>query len=122
MPVVAVYQVRANKRSHGAQLTNTPHQFLAGQVDIMKWKHGSEFQLVGTVLAELVDPVVVGLAQGQRELWVHSVPGDETETTSREQDGNIDSFHLHRHDLGFGVVISFDGEAQPPCRSRAGGR
>src|SRR5437899_8835766 len=28
----------ANKRSHGAQLTNTPHQFLACQVDIMQWK------------------------------------------------------------------------------------
>src|SRR5207237_10666200 len=85
-------------------------------------KNGSEFRLVGTVLAELVDPVVVGLAQGQRELWVHSVAGEQAETSGREQDSEIDSFHLHRHDLGFSVVISFNGEAQPPGRSRAGGR
>src|SRR5262252_8117975 len=116
MPVVAVYQVRANKRSHGAQLTNTPHQFLACQVDIMQWKHGSEFQLIGTVLAELVDPVVVRAAEGQGELWVHSVAGEEAKTTGREQDSDVDAFHLHRHELGFSVVISFDGEAQPPCR------
>src|SRR5215475_5205960 len=122
MPVVTVQQVGANKRSDGAQFTNTPQQFLACQVDIMEWKHSSEFQLVGTVLAELVDPVVVGLAQGQGELWIHSVARDEAEATSREQDGNINSFHLHRHDLGFGVVTSFDGEAQPSSRSRARGR
>src|SRR5262245_23725101 len=122
MPVVTVQQVGANKRSDGAQFTNTPQQFLACQVDIMEWKHGSEFQLGGTVLAELVDPVVVGLAQGQGDLWVHSVAGSETETAGSEQDGSLDAFHLHRHDLRVSVVISFAGEAQPSGRSRARGR
>jgi hypothetical protein len=84
-------------------------------VHVVHGQHGHELQPVGAVLAELVDPVVVRLAQGERELGIHVVAGDEAQAARRVEHRDVHAFLLHAHDLRLGVVIALDGEVQPAC-------
>ena len=116
VPEVAVYQVGSHERAGGAQFVYTPHQLPAGQVDIVRGQHGGELQLVRAVPTKLMDPVVVGLAQGEREQRVHPITRQHAETDGGEEDGDIGPFHRQRHYLSFGVVVPLDGEIHVSAR------
>ncbi len=51
----------------------------------------------------------LGARYRKREL---SPAGDEAEAAGREEDGDVDALHLHRHHLRLGVVAALDGEVQ----------
>jgi hypothetical protein len=113
VPVAVVHEVRADEGADGPQLLHAPHELAAGQVNVVHGQHRHELQAVGTVAAELVDPVVVRLAEGQRELRVEIVAGDEGQPRRRVEHGNVDPFHRHAHHLGLGVIVALDGEVEP---------
>ena len=85
VPVVAVHQVRADERSDGAQLAHAPHELAAGEVHVVHGQHRDELQPIGAVPAELVNPVVVGLAQRERQQRIEVVPGDQPQTRSSDR-------------------------------------
>jgi hypothetical protein len=58
-------------------------------------------------LAEVVQPVVVGAADGGRKLRVHVVAGEEVEADCRKQHRDIDTLHRHAYELRVGVVAGF---------------
>ena len=62
VPVAAIHQVGAHKGRHGAQVLYTAHEFLAGEVHVVKGEYRRKLQPIWAVLAEIVDPVVIGLA------------------------------------------------------------
>src|SRR5439155_1410144 len=72
-------------------------------------------------------PVVVGLADGQREQRIQVVAGDEGQAGGRVEHRDVDALQVHAHHLGLGVVIALDGEGeaigvvQPRCREELGG-
>jgi len=85
-------------------------QFLAGEVDVVNWQHRRHFELVGAVLAEIVQPAVVSPADRGGELRVHVVAAEEGQPDCREQHGDVDPLHLHAHDLRLGVIAALDRE------------
>ena len=113
VPVVAVHQIRPNEGPDGAELPDAPHELPARQVDVVHGQHRDELQALGAVLAEVVDPVVVGLAEGQREQGIQVVARDEREAGGRVEDRDVDPLHIQPHDLRLGVVVALDGEVQP---------
>ena len=80
----------------------------------------ANFSWIGAVLAELVNPVVVGLTQSQRQPRVHAIAGNDAEPHSRKQDRDVDPFQLHAHDLRHRVVFPLDREIKPPAVGHAG--
>ena len=112
VPVVAVHEVRPEGRSDRAELPHAPDQLPAGQVHVVHGQHRDEFQPRRAVLAEVVDPVVVRLAEGQRELRIHPVAAHQGEAGGGVEHRDVDPFHRHAHDLGLGVVVALDGEVE----------
>ena len=110
---MAVDEIRPDERADRAQLAHAAHELAAGQVHVVHRQHRHELQPVGAVLAELVDPVVVGLAERERELGIQIVARDEAEARRGIEHRDVDAFHLHAHHLSFGVVVALDREIQP---------
>ena len=88
----------------------------------MQGQHSDKFELVGAVLAEVVNPVIIGLAQGQREPRVHMVAGNQAETGSGEEDRDINALDLHAHHLCFGIVVARNSKIEPTLLSNPGAR
>ncbi len=124
VPVVAVDQVRPDERPDRAQLAHAPVQLAAGQVHVVHRQHGHELEPLGAVPAELVDPVVVGLAEGERELRIHVVAREQAEAGGRVEDRDVHALDRHAHHLRLGVVVALDREVEPvrPLQPRAGER
>ena len=126
VPVAPVHEVRPDERPDGAEVPHAAHQLAAGQVDVVHGQHRHELQLVGAVLAELVDPVVVGLADRQRELGIHVVAAHERQPAGGIEDRDVHALHRHAHHLGLGVVVALDREVEatgvedPPSREQLG--
>ena len=110
---MAVHQIRPDERAHGPELTHAPHELAAGQVHVVHRQHRDPLQLVRAVGAELVDPVVVRLADGQRELRIHVVAAEQGETGGGVVHRDVDALHLHAHHLGDRVVVAGDREVEP---------
>ena len=70
VPVAVVAQIGSHEGADSAEFPDGPRQFLASEVDVLGREHGGELQLVGAVLTELGDPVVVGLADLDGEVTV----------------------------------------------------
>src|SRR5207249_7184193 len=77
--VEAVHQYRPNEGPDGDELSDAPNQFPTREVDVVHGQHRHELQALGAVLAEVVDPVVVRLAEGQGEVRIEVVASDERE-------------------------------------------
>ena len=122
VPVVAVDQVGTQEGPDRAHLSHAAEQLPAGEMDVVRRQHGHELELVGAVLAELVDPVVVGLAQGEGEMRVHVVAGEEAQPRGRIEDGDIHALDPHAHDLRHRVVLALDGEIEAPRVGEPGSR
>src|SRR5262249_39114642 len=108
----AVDEVGTEERAHGAQFLHAAQELAASEVDVVWRQHRDELQLIGAVLTELVDPVVVRLAEGQREMRVHVVAGEEAQARGGEEDGDVDALHGHAHDLRHGIVLALDREIE----------
>ncbi len=112
VPVVAVHEVGPDEGADGSELLDAPKQLPAGEVHVVDGQHGHELQSLGTVLAEVVDPVVIGLAEGEGEPGVQMVASDQAEAGGGEEDGDVHPFHGHAHHLGLGIVVTLDGEVE----------
>src|SRR6266851_6690114 len=88
----------------------------------MQGQHGDKFELVGAVLAEVVNPVIIGLTQGQREPRVHMVAGNQAEASGGEEDRNVNPLYLHAHHLCFGIVVARHSKIEPTLLSNPGAR
>ena len=66
-------------------------------------QHRRELELVRAVPAELGDPVVVGLAEAERQQRVEVVARDQAEPGRREQHRDVDALHRHAHHLRLGI-------------------
>src|SRR5262245_59751770 len=113
VPEVAVHQIRPDERADRAELPHAPDELAGGQVHVVHRQHRDELQPLRAVLAELVDPVVVGLTERQRELGIEVVTGDERQPGRRVQHRDVDAFHRHAHHLSLGVVLAVDREIEP---------
>ena len=109
---MALDQVRPDVRPHSAEFGDAADQLPAGKVDVVDRQHGREFQLIGTVLAEFVNPVVVGLADRQRDQRIQAFPGRDGEAGGWEQNGDVGALNLHRHDLRHRVEIPLKRKIQ----------
>ena len=110
MPVAAVDVIRPHESADRAVFVDAAQQLGAGQVDVVDRQHRRHLELVRAVLDEVVDPVVIGAADRGRELRVHVVARQKRQPGGREQDGDVDAFHRHAHDLQLGVVAALDRE------------
>src|ERR1700730_13856155 len=110
MPITAVDVIGPHKGADRAVFLDAAIELLAGEVDFVDRQHRRHLQLVRAVLHEIVQPVVIGPANRRGELRIHIVPRRERQTGGREQHRDVDSLHLHAHDLGFGVVAALDRE------------
>jgi hypothetical protein len=76
------------------------------------------------VTGELVNPVVVRLAQRERQMRIHVVACDQAQARGRIEYGDIDPFDRHAHHLRLTVVLALDREIEPVggLKPRAGKR
>ena len=110
MPIAAVDIVGPHEGAYRAIFLDAAVELLAGEVDVVDRQHRCHLELVGAVLAEIVQPVVVSPADRRGELRVHVVTAEEGEPHGREQHRDVDPFHLHAQDLRLGVVAALDRE------------
>ena len=106
-----------DKSADGAELLDAAQKLLAGEVDVLHGEHGGHLELVGTMLAEFVEPVVVGAGNGVGELRVHAGPVHEAEAKGGKEDGDIDALGLHGDDLGLGIEATLAGEVDSGVRA-----
>ncbi len=122
VPVVAVDQVRPHERPDRAEVLDTAEQLGARQVDLVRGQHRHELELVRARLAELVDPVVVGLAEREGELGVHAVAGEKAQSRRRVEHRDVHAFHLHARQLRLRVIVALDREIETPRVGQARAR
>jgi hypothetical protein len=93
-------------------------------VHVVDRQHDHELEALRAVAAELRDPVVVGPAEGQRQLWIQVVARDQAEPGGRVEHRDVDPLDGHRHHLRLGVVVALDREVEPVggLKPRAGQR
>src|SRR5262249_4066954 len=99
-------------RADRAQLFHAADELARGQVYVVDRQHRHELQPLRAELAELVDPVVVGLAQAERELGIEVIAGNQGEAGRRGQHPDVDPLHTHAAHLGLGVVRALDREVE----------
>src|SRR5205809_976469 len=105
---------QANYVANGAHHAHAAVQLAAGEVHVLRRQHGHEPQPLGTVAAELVDPVVVGLAEGQGEPRVHVVAREQAQAGRRIEDGDVHALHLHADELASGSYLRWMAKSRRP--------
>ena len=119
VPIATVDVIGPDKGADRAVFLDAAIELGAGKVDIVHRQHRRHFQLVRAVLAEIVQPVVVGAADRSRELRLHIVARHKGKADRREQHGDVDPFHRHAHDLSLGIIATLDREHDILVAARA---
>jgi hypothetical protein len=111
---VSVHEVGPDEGADRAELAHASDQLAAGDVHVVEGQHRHELEALGTVAAELMDPVVVGLTEGEGAAGIQVVARDERQPVGRIEDRDVHALHRHRHHLRLGVVVALDREVRCP--------